>query len=444
VFIWEKRSRQRERLDTASGGWRPKVVTNYYTLTYDAENQLTSVSGGASASFVYDGDGNRVKATLGSTIAYVGDYFEWKGSTSTMVKYYYAGGQRIAMRVGSSIRYYLLTDHLGSTAITAYSSGGKKAELRYKAWGETRYTYGTTPTTYRFTGQRLDESTGLYYYGARYYDPALGRFVQADTIVPEPGNPQALNRYSYVYNNPLRYIDPTGHEALWHRIRRRFHWATAPWQPWYNLPLTVCGSMGCASVSMRSINNYFGDQAIRGLDAEIERAAQDARVPTILLAAALHHQGGSPKVMDMIADLGLKSPENVSRGIGQITIDEAKEYNRLGLVLDPVPDETLAEALYIPEVSVRYMAAKLKESSLLIDENLRKPQYSTISLSDQNRWLLLMAAQNAGRGAVDYFFENCEGCWQCWFNDWSMYHQVLYMRDDIAWLVEEGGWTDDR
>ncbi|MDH7487629.1 MAG: RHS repeat-associated core domain-containing protein [Anaerolineae bacterium] len=50
----------------------------------------------------------------------------------------------------------------------------------------------------------MDESIGLYFYNARYYDPALGWFVSADTIVPEPGNPQALNRYSYVLNNPLR------------------------------------------------------------------------------------------------------------------------------------------------------------------------------------------------------------------------------------------------
>jgi len=61
------------------------------------------------------------------------------------------------------------------------------------------------------TGQRLDDSTDLLYYGARYYDPALRRWVQADTIVPNPQNPQALNRYSYVLNNPLRYTDPTGH-----------------------------------------------------------------------------------------------------------------------------------------------------------------------------------------------------------------------------------------
>jgi RHS repeat-associated protein len=67
------------------------------------------------------------------------------------------------------------------------------------------------PTSYKFTGQRLDDSTGLYYYGARYYDAVIGRFVQADTIVPNPGNPQSLNRYSYVNNNPLKYTDPTGH-----------------------------------------------------------------------------------------------------------------------------------------------------------------------------------------------------------------------------------------
>jgi RHS repeat-associated protein len=56
------------------------------------------------------------------------------------------------------------------------------------------------------------DAVGLMDYGARFYDPALGRFVSADSIVPEPGNPQALNRYAYVLGNPLRYVDPSGHE----------------------------------------------------------------------------------------------------------------------------------------------------------------------------------------------------------------------------------------
>jgi len=124
--------------------------------------------------------------------------------------YYFAGGQRIAMREGVTV-IYLLGDHLGSTSITANSNGTLYTEQRYYPWGDTRYNSpATTPTTYQFTGQRKD-ATGLYFYNARYYDPLLGRFLQADTIIPSPGNPQSLNRYAYVYNNPLRYTDPTGH-----------------------------------------------------------------------------------------------------------------------------------------------------------------------------------------------------------------------------------------
>ena len=53
----------------------------------------------------------------------------------------------------------------------------------------------------------------LYHYQARWYSPVLGRFLSPDPIVPQPGNPQAFNRYSYVYNNPLKYIDNSGHAA---------------------------------------------------------------------------------------------------------------------------------------------------------------------------------------------------------------------------------------
>jgi RHS repeat-associated protein len=107
---------------------------------------------------------------------------------------------------------WLATDHLGSTAVTANETGARIAELSYKPWGESRYSFGATPTLRRFTGQVLDSvGGGLYFYNARYYDPALGRFISADTIVPQPGNPQSLNRYSYAANNPVRFTDPTGH-----------------------------------------------------------------------------------------------------------------------------------------------------------------------------------------------------------------------------------------
>ncbi|MEJ5312640.1 MAG: RHS repeat-associated core domain-containing protein, partial [Anaerolineae bacterium] len=86
-----------------------------------------------------------------------------------------------------------------------------------------------------FTGQRAD-ATGLMFYQARYYSAALGRFIQADTMVPSPANPQSLNRYSYVLNSPLRYTDPTGHftdEAIQEYLRSQYgkYWFFY-WQIW--------------------------------------------------------------------------------------------------------------------------------------------------------------------------------------------------------------------
>ena len=82
---------------------------------------------------------------------------------------------------------------------------------KYYPFGECRNS-PPYPTDRLFTGQRLDE-TGLYYYNARYYDPTIGRFISADTVVPNPGNPQCFNRYSYCLNNPLKYVDPSGQEV---------------------------------------------------------------------------------------------------------------------------------------------------------------------------------------------------------------------------------------
>jgi RHS repeat-associated protein len=84
------------------------------------------------------------------------------------------------------------------------------ALMLYKAWGETRYEMNDSPTNYGYTGQREEAGIGLYYYNARWYDPELGRFTQADTIVPGAGNPRAYDRYAYVLNNPINGIDPSG------------------------------------------------------------------------------------------------------------------------------------------------------------------------------------------------------------------------------------------
>ena len=82
-----------------------------------------------------------------------------------------------------------LRTSLGGTNVTANGiNGAELGRVLHRPWGETRLSTGTPPTTWRFTGQREDATIGLYYFNARYLDPQLGRFVQPDTIVPEPGN----------------------------------------------------------------------------------------------------------------------------------------------------------------------------------------------------------------------------------------------------------------
>jgi RHS repeat-associated protein len=140
----------------------------------------------------------------------------------TVKKYYYAGGQRVAVRTQPDglpeTLHYFHADHLGSTSALSNESGGLLAGslVRYHPFGSIREgTLATipsaAPTDYGFTGQRFHGTMGLYHIGARFYDPALGRWLSADTIVPEPGEPQDFNRYSYVRNSPLNYVDPTGH-----------------------------------------------------------------------------------------------------------------------------------------------------------------------------------------------------------------------------------------
>jgi len=182
--------------------------TNGDSLSYDKENRLTSITVGANTTtYVYDGDGNRVKKTAnGVSTFYVGNHYEVTSGIAT--KYYYFGKQRVAMRVGTNPVTYLHSDHLGSTSAT---SGASVSAQNYYAFGNIRGTTGTVPTDFGFTGQRRDASAGLLFYNARYYDSTLGRFISADTIVPSHFNPQDLNRYTYARNNPLRYTDPSGH-----------------------------------------------------------------------------------------------------------------------------------------------------------------------------------------------------------------------------------------
>lgn len=104
-------------------------------------------------------------------------------------------------------------NHVNSSSVITDHLGNELARYVYLPFGEVarNNSCGTDVATAKFTGKELDEETNLYYYGARYYDPAIGRFLSADTVLPSLTDGQALNRYSYVRNNPVVYVDPTGH-----------------------------------------------------------------------------------------------------------------------------------------------------------------------------------------------------------------------------------------
>ncbi|MBD3388145.1 MAG: hypothetical protein GF414_04310 [Candidatus Altiarchaeales archaeon] len=100
---------------------------------------------------------------------------------------------------------------LGSTSLVVDDTGAEVARQLYTPYGEVRYGADSLPTDFGYTGQRENSYTQLVHMGARWYNPRLGRWLSADTIVPGPTNPQSFNRYSYVYNSPLGYTDSSGH-----------------------------------------------------------------------------------------------------------------------------------------------------------------------------------------------------------------------------------------
>ncbi|MBK9712369.1 MAG: hypothetical protein IPO81_13770 [Kouleothrix sp.] len=183
------------------------------TYTWTADNRPASVTyAGGSERYTYDADGERVAkaVTVGTTTTTTVSFQGlWEQTTSgARTLYYTFHGQVVAMRTSAGVTY-LHGDHLGSVSLATDSAGAVVSRQDFDPWGAVR-SGGVLQTNLNYTGQRLD-GTGLLYYHARYYDPGVARFVSADSVAPAYANPQDLNLYSYVHNNPVRYNDPTGH-----------------------------------------------------------------------------------------------------------------------------------------------------------------------------------------------------------------------------------------
>ncbi|MGE3298664.1 MAG: RHS repeat domain-containing protein [Porticoccaceae bacterium] len=166
-----------------------------------------------------------------TTTHYVGSVEIIKKPNGTWEKKRYIGGVLIVTLAsdGGGSKDYLFTDHLGSTDVIAHRFGNVLQRMSFDAFGARRNPtannaptpWGTLPiiqqlnfdtsrTTHGYTGHEGADKVGLIHMNGRMYDPVLGRFIQADSIVQDPFDPQSLNRYAYVLNNPLSATDPSG------------------------------------------------------------------------------------------------------------------------------------------------------------------------------------------------------------------------------------------
>ena len=112
---------------------------------------------------------------------------------------------------GESNTFYYHNDHLGSTRLVTDSNKNIVTAVMYQPFGESYSVEGDED--YLFCGKEKN-ATGLYYYGARHYDPDLGRFLTRDPYIGKLVKPQSLNQYTYCYNNPLLFVDPDGRDPL--------------------------------------------------------------------------------------------------------------------------------------------------------------------------------------------------------------------------------------
>jgi RHS repeat-associated protein len=186
-----------------------------YTLGHDAENRLVSATDGSTAAtYAFDGRGRLKLKAVGETSVTVSvtdadnrEVLEYDGLTGTLLRWYaYGLGLNAVVsqiNIGADTRNTPIPNLLGSI-VASYDSTGALTKFGYQPYGS-----GTAAPQFAYTGQRIDPETGLYYYRARHYSTAFGRFLQTDPI----GNDAEANRYAYVENDPLNRLDPLGLNA---------------------------------------------------------------------------------------------------------------------------------------------------------------------------------------------------------------------------------------
>nr|MBA4405242.1 hypothetical protein [Nanoarchaeum sp.] len=185
-----------------------------YQYVYNSFNnlvQVKSLTGSLISSYTYDQDGNRIMKNVSGEVTYYpidGLVRVSNSSGNYDTVYYYHNNVLVAENETwlNKLKFFH-PDHLGSTTLVTNSSGDKVENTDYYPFGA-EITESNERFTY--TGKEKDEESDLQYYGARYYNSNVGLFTQPDLIIPDVYNPQSLNHYAYVLNNPYKYVDEGG------------------------------------------------------------------------------------------------------------------------------------------------------------------------------------------------------------------------------------------
>ncbi|MDC3957499.1 RHS repeat-associated core domain-containing protein [Polyangium jinanense] len=209
-----------------------QVARPGHTIAYTAFDQpkeFTAKDGASAVLLDYGGDGMRLrKSTPEAVTIYVGGLYErvTRANGEVEHRYYVHGPERpiavVTKKAGGMETRYLHVDALGSIDVVTDSLGGNAERTsfdpfggrRNPVWGDAPSGAGPPGITLGFTGHEEDEEIGLVHMKGRLFDPRLGRFLTPDPFVTWPWSGQGWNPYSYVLNNPLRYIDPSGYQQV--------------------------------------------------------------------------------------------------------------------------------------------------------------------------------------------------------------------------------------
>ncbi len=195
--------------------------------SYDTDNLLISyVDNSNQIEFEYDADGNRTaKIVNGVRTEYINDlaspitqvllkrvqkrFF----NDEKLIRYVY-GSSKISQSYNGKTQFYLY-DSLGKNICALIDSSGEiLTNYEYDSFGNSLLENNKIKNVYKYCSEQFDEETGLIYLRNRYYDPEIGRFISKDKNFGDLYNPQTLNPYVYVENNPVNFIDPLGFAAL--------------------------------------------------------------------------------------------------------------------------------------------------------------------------------------------------------------------------------------